>query len=284
MAKLNTIPKTVANSVLVYGPPKTGKTKLVGDLTRSGFKLLYIGLENGHQTLFQLPPELQDLIDVVILPDTRSFPIGIETCLKIIKGGECYVNNTTGKVQAPGVAKLKPEEHTRVCLSELGPDTIVVFDSITQLTNSAISHITKNEPDDYKLTYDDWGNLGKLMDIFLSHVQQAKFNVICISHETEAELEDGKMKIVPVAGTRNFSRNCAKYFGHVVYTEVKGGKHVFSSSTTAINKIVMGSRTDVALEKMSEPSLAPIFKGEVAKSENNGEKAASQLKSLLIKK
>lgn len=284
MAKLNAIPKTTANSVLVYGPPKTGKTELVGNLAREGFKLLYIGLENGHQTLFKLPLEIQENIEVVILPDTRSFPIAIETCLKIIKGGECWINNTTGKVQNAAVAKLKPDEHTRVCLSELGDDTIVVFDSLTQLTNSAISHITKNESDDYKLTYDDWGNLGKLMDIFLSHVQQAKFNVVCISHETEAELEDGKMKIVPVAGTRNFSRNCAKYFGHVVYAEVKGGKHQFTSSTTGLNKIVAGSRTGAAVEKMADPSLTAIFKGEVPKSESNGEKAASQLKSLLTKK
>lgn len=279
--KLNLAKRSTTQTVLVYGPPKVGKTQLVGDLAKE-FNLLWFDLESGHATLFKLPEEQQARIELIALPDTRTWPIAIETCLKVIKGDRCLIDAETGKVIDPKLRKAD-REYTEVCLNEVGSDTVVVFDSLTQLTNSAIAHITKNKPDDYKLDYTDWGNLGKLMDMFLSHVQAAKFNVVCISHETEAELEDGKVKIVPTAGTRNFSRNTAKYFGHVVYTQLFNKKHTATSSTTALNNIVVGSRTDVATESMDKPSLIPIFKSGYVAPQTNGQKAAGQLASMIRK-
>jgi hypothetical protein len=277
MAKLNTVKQSSSQSVLVFGPPKCGKTQLVGQLATK-YNLIWFDLENGSATLHKLPPEAQERVELIALPDSRSYPIAIETCLKVIKGGPCIIDEETGKVVAK---KTEGRSYVDVHLSALPSDTIVVFDSLTQLTNSAIAHITKNQPDDYKMQFDDWGNLGKLMDIFLSHVQTAKFHVVCISHEAETELEDGKMKIVPVAGSRTFSRNTAKYFGHVVYAQVAMKKHTFTSSTTSLINIVAGSRTDVVTEKMDEPSLIPIFTQGTQSNQNNGQKAMTQLKGLV---
>jgi len=161
------------------------------------------------------------------------------------------------------ICKREEAPVVHVDLNSLGANDVVVFDSATQLSNSAISNITKGQPDDYKLNYDDWGNLGKLLDIFFSHIQQAKYNVVVISHEIEAETEGKKKTLVPVAGTRNFSRNVAKYFDHVVYAERKNRKHVFSSSSTYSTTILTGSRTDAELEALDKPSLLSIFKPEV---------------------
>lgn len=277
--KLSQAKPSATQSVLVFGPPKCGKTQLVGQLATQ-YKLIWFDLENGSATLHKLPPEAQDRVELISLPDSRSYPIAIETCLKVIKGVPCVIDEETGKVLPPTGKRIEGRSYVDVNLNAVGSDTIVVFDSLTQLTNSAIAHITKNQPDDYKLNYDDWGNLGKLMDIFLSHVQTAKFNVVCISHETETELEDGKVKIVPVAGTRAFSRNSAKYFGHVVYAQVALKKHTFTSSTVALNNIVAGSRTDVATEKMDEPSLIPIFSQAVPTNQSNGQVALAQLSNL----
>ena len=140
-----------AQTVLVYGPPKVGKTQLVGELANY-YNLIWIDLESGSATLAKLPPEAQDRVELVALPDSRTYPIAIETCLKIIRGAPCIIDNETGKVV---LKELESKSYTRVCLNELGTDTIVVFDSLTQLTNSAIAHITKSQPDDYKLNYDD---------------------------------------------------------------------------------------------------------------------------------
>jgi len=131
------------------------------------------------------------------------------------------------------------------------------------------------------MDYSDWASLGKLMETFLSHIQQANYNVVCISHETEAELEDGKVKLVPVAGTRAFSRNTAKYFDHVVYAEVKNKKHNFYSSTTSSSNISSGSRTGISLETLTDSPLIALFSTPPPTSQTA--KATSALTSLLNK-
>jgi AAA domain len=282
--KLTQLQKSKSHRVLLFGAPKSGKTQLAGELSKE-FNLLWFDLENGVDTLLKLPVEQQERVEVIQLPDTRSFPIAIETMLKVIKGSAYDICSEHGKVGC-GLCKKESAPFTHVELSTLPLDTIVVVDSLTQLTNSAIAHITKSQPDDYKLTYDDWGNLGKLMDTFLSHVQQAPFNIVCISHETEVEMEDGRQKLVPTSGTRNFSRNTAKYFDEVVYCEVKNKKHIAASSTTYNGNILTGSRTGSVLETQAEASLAPIFKGEItvtnpATTGTPAQKAVTNLSSRL---
>ena len=109
------------------------------------------------------------------------------------------------------------------------------------------------------MDYSDWGNLKAVVEKFLSQVQQAKYNIVCISHEEEVEMEDGRKKIVPVCGSSKSSRNTAKYFDHVIYCEVKNKKHGAASSTTFMNNVVTGSRTDVVMESAISPTLLDIF-------------------------
>lgn len=261
MAKLSARKKS-GQRIIVYGAPKTGKTELVGRLAAK-YKLLWFDLEKGAGTLLKLPAEWQENVELVDIPDTRSFPIAAETMLKVIKGTECNICDEHGKVGCP-LCKKDGKEFTRVCLNELADKTdewIVVVDSLTQQANSIMAQIVKNMPDDYKFEWDDYRKQGTLMDLFLSQVQQARYNIICISHETETELDDGKKKLVPVAGTTNFSRNTAKYFDHVVRTEVKNKKHVFGSGTDFSISALTGSRLDVKIEsqKEGEQSLFAFF-------------------------
>lgn len=257
--KLTNIEASQVQRVVLYGPPKSGKTELAGRLAER-YKLLYIGNENGHSTLMKLPQEWKERIEIVAIPDSRVFPISIETWMKIVKGAAVNICDFHGKVDCPACKRDSAKTHTRVCLDEVGPDTIVIFDSLTQLTNSGIAHITKNQPDDYKLQLDDWGALKVLMDKFLSQIQVAKYNVVCITHEEEAKLEGGSTKIVPVCGSSNSSRNTAKYFDHVVYCELKNKKHMVGSATTYAMSALTGSRTDVSLENGTEgASLLDMF-------------------------
>jgi hypothetical protein len=258
--KLSQKSASKSHRVLVFGPPKSGKTQLAGSVALNPkLNVLLFDLENGSDTLLKLPAECHDRIEVISIPDTRGFPIAIETMLKVIKGGPVDICEQHGKVGC-AICKSKSLPFSHVELNSLGPDTIVIVDSLTQLTNSAIAYITKAQSEDYKMEFDDWANLGKLMETFLSYVQQAPYNIICISHETEVEMEDGKQKLVPTAGSRNFSRNTAKYFDEVVYCEVKNKKHVAASSTVYANNILTGSRTGNVLEsKPGEASLVSIF-------------------------
>lgn len=267
MKKVSQTKQQIARKTLIFGAPFTGKSTVTSRLAEH-FNLIWFDLENGHDVLYKLPVEQQDRITLVDLPDTRSFPIAIETCLKVIKGAPVSICDTHGKVgcaickrqvseQCKGNETLFPEQvhldfFTDIELQSLSTDTIVVFDSLTQLANSAIAHITKDKPDDYKLEYDDWGNLGKLLDIFLSHVQQARCHIIVTSHEQEIETEGKKTVLSPVGGTRNYSRNIGRFFDDIVYCERKNKSHRFASSTTYANNILSGSRSDVAIENYAD--------------------------------
>jgi hypothetical protein len=284
MPKLTEVAVSKTHRALVFGPPKSGKTQLVSQLA-SDFNLLWFDLENGWETLLKLPHTSQERIELIQIPDTKVYPIAIETMLKVISGGQVSICVKHGKVSCP-LCKKDNLEFSVVCLNDLTSDYIVVVDSITQLANSAMNHLAKNQDDTYKPEWTDYRNQGQLMDKFLSQIQQAKFNVVCITHEAEVEMEDGRKKLVPVAGTTNFSRNTAKYFDHVIYSEVKNKKHNFASSTCYANNILTGSRTDVEIEKSAAPTLLDIFKyqhlgnNEAVKTPSPAETALSRLKNL----
>jgi len=261
MAKLSDLQASKTHRVCIFGGPKTGKTELVGRLSEH-FNLLWFDLENGWDTLLKFPQEWKERIEIVRIPDTKVYPIAIETILKVIKGTTTEICDEHGKVSCM-LCRKDSKPTTSVTLNEQRDNTIVVFDSLTQLANSAMNHIIKGQDDTYKPEWGDYRNQGSLMEKFLSQVQQATYNVCCITHEAEVEMEDGRKKIVPVAGTTNFSRNTAKYFDEVVYSEVKNKKHVFGSATTYANNVLTGSRTDVSLETDEFPTLLRIFKPEL---------------------
>lgn len=263
--KVSDAKQSVTHTVCVYGPPKSGKTEVVGKLAEH-FKLIWIDIENGWTTLTKLPESWQENIELIAIPDSRRFPMAIETCMKIFQGDEKKVCEQHGKVDC-GLCKKANAPFVTVNFNTLGPDTIVVLDSGTQLTDSAMSNITKDQDVTYKMQFEDYSALGKYLAIVLSAVQQATYNCIVITHEAEVEMEDGKMKLVPFFGTRNFARNSAKYFGHVVHAEVKNKKHMAASSTVYATNMLTGSRTDVVLEKDSTMSLLRIFKPELFPNE-----------------
>ena len=256
--KLSDYQPSASRRILVYGAPKTGKTVLAGQLA-SHFNLKYVGLENGANSLITgVPKEFHKNIELIQIPDSREFPIAIETCLKLFTGAAGTICNKHGKWNCPLCAKT-PEELTAIELNALTNKDILVLDSATQLTNSCISHICKGKADDYKMDYDDWRKLGTILDRVFSQIQQAGYNVIVISHETMTEMVDGKMKIVPVAGTSNFSKTFAKYFDDVVYCEVVNKKHRFASSTGYAMNVISGSRSGVSIESEAVASLLPLF-------------------------
>lgn len=282
MAKLTEKKVSRTHRVLVYGEPKSGKTQLAAQLAER-YNILFFDLENGYETLLKLPHDWQERVEIVSIPDTKVYPIAIETMLKVITGAKVDICDEHGKVNCP-LCKKDSKAFTSVELNSLGEDWIVVVDSLTQLSNSAMNNLTKTQEDTYKPEWTDYRNQGQLLDKFLSQVQQAKFNIVCITHVVETELEDGKKKLVPVCGTTQFSRNTAKYFDHVVYCEVKNKKHNFASSTTYANNVLTGSRTDISLEASTAPNLLSIFSELTpVKPETPAHKAVNNLSSLLNK-
>lgn len=259
--------KAVTNThrLLLYGPPKSGKTTLAGQLSEYK-KILWFDLENGYSTLLKFPAEWKDRIEIVSIPDTKSFPIAIETILKVVRGGKVTICEEHGKASCP-VCTRDSKPSTVVELNALTPDTIVVVDSLTQLTQSAISHITKGKDEEYKMQTDDWGSLAKLIDTFLSHIQQATYNIICITHEVDQEKDEkSPEKLTPIAGSRPSSRNSAKFFTEVIRCEVRNMKHRYYSVSTSAMNFIVSSSVGFDISALPVPSLAPLFLNTYAQS------------------
>lgn len=266
---LNSYSTTSRTKALVYGPPKSGKTALVGALAKH-FTLHWIDLENGIKTLLNpalLPPEFRKNVNVINVPDHRMVPVGITTVLDIFKGGEKKICYDHGKNNCP-ICKTRPDARTStVNLSTFGDNDILVIDSMSQLSTSALNKITlanimKPGGEEYKPTWDDYAAQGALMQQVLSMIQMLDLHICVISHETDTETVTGKEKVVPIAGTRNASRLAAKYFDEVVYCSIVNKKHKAFNASTFDPTIVTGGRFGITLDgqKEEELSLLPLFK------------------------
>lgn len=251
MPKLSSVSLRKAIHMILFGPPKAGKTELVGELAEHGLHLYFFDFENGSLTLSRsINKENQNNVDLYKIPDTKDFPIAIETALKVIKTGKYEICDIHGKISC-ALCKKNNTEFSIFDNTALGEKDVVVFDSLTQLSNSAMNHIGKDNKDGdlWKPEWSDYRKQGSMLDRFLSTIQNAPWNCIVISHESTVEMADGREKIIPIAGTRNFSRNTAKYFDEVVYCEVQNRQHKASSSTTYSLDVLTGSRSRTVIEE-----------------------------------
>ncbi len=258
-----------AQSVIIYGAPKSGKTRLAGTLAKH-FNLIWLDLENGHSTLFQLPKPWQERIELVQVPDTKDNPIAIATVMKLLTGAKYKVCDAHG-IASCGKCVVKPvgKGNMEIELAKCNiKDTIVVIDSFTQLTSSAQALSTKGL-DPTKGQFEEFKHFrvqGSFLEKCLDLIQNARFNIVVLAHEAGVEQVDKSEKIMPAGGTKNFARTVSKYFGHIVHLGLRNKKHVANSSSTGSNLILAGSRTNFEVDLNDEDSLANLFRGVQAKS------------------
>lgn len=256
-------------SVMVYGPPKSGKTWLVSQLVKK-YNLIWIDVEKGYQTLFSsVPEEFQENINLILVRDTQEIPNAIRTV------GHLFCENRTQKVCLEhGVVSCtectrNKAETQEINLYDLGREHIVVVDSLTQLSDSALAHALGKVGifDKKKAEYDHWDRQGLLLKNILTAMQRLPCHVVMISHEEELEQEDGTKKVSPTAGTRNFSRKVGRYFDHLIYCEIKNKAHRQLSASTASLKIQSGSRNNIELENGDD--ILELFKPKKKSAEDD---------------
>lgn len=260
--------KSTCVKALVYGRPKSGKTALVGKLAEK-FTLHWLDLENGIKTLLNpeiLKPEFRKNVKVINIPDHRLYPVAIDTVRAIFKGGLKKVCYDHGKVTCPICAKNPEARYSEIDIGKFTKNDILVIDSLSQLGNSAMNRVILKElqkPDgeDYKATYQDYMSQGALLDQVLSLIQVLDMNIVVISHEVDTEKDEKKEALVPLGGTRNFSKTTAKYFDAVVYCTILNKSHRAHSNTTYSPTVLTGSRLAVGVDSAQGDglSLLPLF-------------------------
>lgn len=252
------------HSVLMYGPPKTGKTRLAGTSIKipEFNRIFWFDGENGSETLLNmgLTEAEMDKVTLFRIRDTRDNPIFIETILKALSAKRTsLICDKHGKVDCP-VCKSEGLSSTPFSLAELTHNDIIIIDSGSQLSDSALSAACLGKPDMYKPGWDEYGVQGKWLGDILSVMQQATHtNFLMITHEIALEDDDGKDKFFPLMGTKAFSMKVAKYFGTVVYVQKKMNKHVAGSSSLYQHNLMTGSRVNAKIENDKDPDMRTIF-------------------------
>lgn len=251
-------------SLMIYGPPKSGKTLLAATLAEK-YKLLWFDLEKGVQTLRAgfnsglLKPEWKQNITAIQIPDTRTNPIAISTMLKVLSGNKnsiCYKHGATNCLECKKTAAPMLD----VELRNLDKNTIVVMDSLSQLSDSATAKVLGPDVDD-KMEIQDFGATNQQIAMALSFIQNAPYSFVAIGHEVspqaQIEVKGGPAKaparasdkITPFAGTRNFSKNVARFFSSVIYAEhTPSGFKVYSDASQE-SKMQVGNRAGIKWEQ-----------------------------------
>jgi hypothetical protein len=254
------------HSILIYGPSKTGKTELVGTAARIEEikRIFWIDIENGAETLLHMGLTNEELekIHLIKIPDTREMPRGIETVLRMLSAKTpIEICDAHGKVSCSDPScKVNV---TKFCLKDCTHNDLVVIDSGSQLGDSALAMACAGKPIEYKPGWDEYGLVTKWLGDIMSVIQAATYtNFVMITHELIYEEEVNGIKrdkILPLVGTKAFCSRVAKYFGTVIYTEIKLGKHAAGSSSTYKPNHITGSRVNAAIEKSKELSMRAIL-------------------------
>lgn len=262
MAKLSNTREEETKRILIYGAPKRGKTHLAGTLA-SKYKLIWFDLESGVDTLRDLPVEQQENITLIKVTDSWNMPIAVETIITVLSqpAKSHKICDAHGKISCPVCSKDPEATHESICLAALDKDTVVVIDSLTQLDASMRALIGKDLADVQKFEFDHWEHLRKLSTKIGQSMQSAPCHLVCITHEQEVEMEDGKKMLVPVIGSSSFARSVAKFFSDVIYCDVRNKAYVAASSVGHSSMVTAGSRNGTILEGKTnkELSLLPFF-------------------------
>lgn len=270
----------VPKHLMIFGPPKTGKTAAALLLAKQGYHVYFIDIERGGQVAVNPALGLEKYYDNIrYFPvfDTPKYPYGADAVDKIMEAmydrkpvKMCIAHGLVDRCTACGTDESK--FHLMDMWAKPPEKTVLLIDSATQLGNSIMALVMakalKKGVDD-KPEFDQFGAQGKRLNHIFSNIQAAPFNIIVTSHDTEVVMEDDKKMLTPTAGTRNFSSQCARYFSDVVYIRKGPSSHTGASNTLFSARVQLGSRLGAAVEDFNVPGesiLLPIMAPAVAKA------------------
>lgn len=253
------------HSILVYGPPKSGKTELVATAIRIPeiARVFWFDIENGIETILGmgLTDEEMEKVTVIKIPDTRDKPEAIATMLKAFSSKiPVTICEQHGTINCVDCKKAGKNAITWL-ISSLTHNDLVVIDSGSQLADSAMAALCLGKDDMFKPGWDEYGIQGKWLGDILSVIQAAtNTNFVVITHEMCIENDEKKDVFYPLMGTKAFCMKVGKYFGTVVYVHKKLNKHVAGSSSTYLGDRITGSRVRAVIEKKDQkPDMRTIL-------------------------
>jgi len=267
------------STVLVWGPPRTGKTRWVSSIAKAPQinKIFFWDTENGFESIIHATnpdgtPYLSEAeltkINLIPILDTPSRPLAAETLLKAFSSTSrtLYINSADGKVRAKG-----QEDDNDVCLSpeDWGPDTAHVIDTIGQLGISVLN-LAKLEMGEVKDQRRWYQFATQHLNNFFTMIQASNAFIICVTHVLTDEVVLARDKsgnptntrddYYPMCMSKNYSMNVSKYFGSVIYKFIDGFSFAHVSTPTKKRGIQAGTRTGVDISNLPDATLPELLK------------------------
>lgn len=266
-------PKNCFN-MLIYGEPKTGKTKLMATIAKVPWikRVFWFDIENGSDTLVtmalngELKAEETDKITVYQIPDMPSEPRAMETIMKCLTVKKdliiCEEHGKINCVACKDAAGSKEYQGQLFNIAKCTTEDVIVIDTMSALSISILNYYCLGKGDYFKPGWDEYGPQGRVLADAGLVIQNASTNFLVSAHSISVDYEENDKeleKLYPQVGTKNFSRTFAKYFSHVLYLELKLGLHKGGSSSTYRKDTVTGSRSNWKLEDQKNLDLSMLF-------------------------
>lgn len=249
--------------LLVEGDSGSGKTGALTSLVAAGYKLRILDFDNGLDTLkqfieHQCPDKLDNVEFRTIIDKRKSSALG-----PVIDGSPKAFIDATKMLDR---WKYKDESGAEIDYgipSEWGPDTILVVDSLTRMSDAAfdwrLSLVVNTGKYDMRAVYGDAQDaIESTLALFQSNNFQT--NVIVISHIRYMERADGLTKGYPKSVGSALSPNIPTYFNSVAQFETSaGGKRTLKTQATALLDLKNPAPFSMAKEYPIDTGLADFF-------------------------
>jgi GTPase SAR1 family protein len=247
--------------LLLIGDSKSGKTGALASLVQDSYKLRILDYDNGLDSLAQLvrrdcPDKLANIEFRTLRDRLKSSPTGTITdgaATAFVDGLKLLDNWKYGTVD------LGPP-------AAFGPDTVVVIDSLTFMSEAAYRFREPLVPRSRDGKYDARAVYGDAQDaiegvLALLTSDNFRTNVIVISHVRYVDNPDGTKKGYPTAVGGALSPRIPTYFNSVALAQTgPGGKRQIQTVATAMIDLANPASFKMLPVLPIETGLATFFK------------------------
>lgn len=251
MATLQSFKSSSSVRLLLIGDSGTGKTGALASLVEAGYKLYIIDFDNG---LDYLAAHLQEKNPALLAN------VHFETFREEVKlVGDDIVPVNVPKAFAAAMKCIDTGIDGSGPLKNLGPDCVVVIDSLSLAGRAAFLHHKVLSPTkDPRQTYGGAQNM--IMGLINNLTSESfKPHVIVNTHVSMVELENGTMKGLPAAIGKAVSVEIPKLFNRMLEVRQTGSGTAAKRVISTLPSALVNVKTGVVQSKL--PSELPITTG-----------------------